>query len=673
LYARADDPVMSESDEPAWLRAEREFRDELPECGTIPELFEASVARHTDVPAQQYKGGWATRSLVRGNVVPAAPDGDFAALSYGELREIVRNLAAGFRELGFGDGDRVAIFANTRMEWAQADLALLAAGCVVTTVYTESSPRQVRYLLDDPGASAVVVENERLLERVLEVEDDLSIEHVVLVDEPEGEYDREDLLTLADVYELGREAYDYETYRGWLDARDPDDLASIIYTSGTTGDPKGVRLTHRNFRTNVRQVRRRLGPRPDKGPDLATIEPGVTVLSFLPLAHVFERVVEHFTTLATGMTIAYAEHPDVLAEDLRLVSPAAAVCVPRVYERIYDRMRDRASGSAPRERIFEWAADVAREYATRDAPGPVLRAKHAVADRLVYRAVRDSLGGEVDFMISGGGSLNPDLARLFLGMGITVIEGYGLTETSPVLTVNPPEDIRPGTLGYPVVGVETRIDESVVDAGAFEASDVGSLGPVGELLVRGDNVTGGYWNRPEATAEAFTDGWFRTGDIVEETHDGFLIFRERRKELLVLSTAKNVAPGPIEDHFATDDRVSQAMVVGDGRKFVAALIVPDFERLRRWAEREGVDLPADREALCADSRVREWVDESVRRINADLEGVEQVKRFALVPEEWTAQNDMLTPSMKKKRRHISAEYEDLLEELYADAEAHPSG
>jgi long-chain acyl-CoA synthetase len=659
---------MSGSDEPAWLRAEREFHDDV--VGeTVAELFEASAARHADSAAQQYKGGWATRSLVSADVVPAAPEGDFATLSYEDLRTLVRHLAAGFRALGLGPDDRVAIFANTRMEWAQVDFALLAAGCVVTTVYTESSPSQVRYLVDDPGASAVVVENERLLERVREVEDDLSLDHVVLVDEPVEGGGHADVLTLADVHELGTDRYDHETYRGWLAERVPEDLASLIYTSGTTGTPKGVRLTHRNFLANVCQVRRRLAPRPDKDPAVPTIDPATTALSFLPLAHVFERLAGHFLLFASGVTVAYAESPDTLAADLQLVEPNVVASVPRVYERVYDRMRGRASGSALRERIFEWAVDVAREFAADDDPGPVLRARHAVADRLVYSTVRDLLGGDVEFMVSGGGSLSPELTRLFLGMGITVVEGYGLTETAPVLSVNPLEDIRPGTLGHPVVGVETRIDESVVDAEALTAEHpgaVGSVGPVGELLVRGENVTEGYWDRPRATDAAFVDGWFRTGDIVEETPDGFLIFRERRRELLVLSTGKNVAPGPIESRFRTDDRVAQAMVVGDGRRFVGALIVPNFERLRRWADSEGIDLPADRETLCEDDRVREWVAESVRQVNAEVGRVGQIKRFALVPDEWTPENDMLTPSMKKKRRHIAAEYDHRIEALYAE-------
>jgi long-chain acyl-CoA synthetase len=650
--------------EPAWLRAEREYRDELPDRCTVPELFEDSAARHLDRPAQHYKGGVYDRSLAAEGVVQAADTGEFASLSYGEMRDVVRKLATGFRELGLEADDRVGIYANTRMEWAQTDFAALAAGCVVTTVYTESSPAQLRYLLADPEAKAVVVENESLLDTLLEVEEDLDLDHIVLVDEPARGYDREDVHTLGEVHELGAAAYDAETYREWVDERDPEDLASLVYTSGTTGDPKGVKLSHHNFRTNVRQVHRRFCPRPDKPPEMPTLDEETRAISFLPLAHVFERLSGHFALFSVGASVGYAENPDTLTEDFPKLAPTTAGSVPRVYERIYEAIREQAGESDAKARIFEWAAGVARQYADADSPGPLLRLKHGVADRLVYSTVRERLGGNIDFLVSGGGSLSPDLIRLFLGMGITVVEGYGLTETSPVVSTNPLEDIRPGTLGPPVVGVETRIDESVVPQEEFEAA-----GQVGELLVRGDNVTEGYWEKPGATEQAFTDGWFRTGDIVAESPDGYLTFRERLKQLLVLSTGKNVAPGPIEDRFATSERIDQIMLVGDGRKYVAALIVPNFGQLRAWAAEEGVSLPDDEEALCEDDRVREWVREALAAVNADLSPHESVERFELVTEEWTAENGLLTPSMKKKRREITDAYEEKVDQLYAEEAA----
>ncbi|MFC6835936.1 AMP-dependent synthetase/ligase [Halomarina ordinaria] len=639
--------------------AEARYEDEVIGDDTIPNLFEASARRNANRPAQRYKGGVYERSLVASGVVEAAPAGDYATLTYREMRDVVRHLAAGFRDLGVETGDRVGILANTRMEWAQSDFALLAAGGVVTTVYVESTPEQVRYLLSDPGASGVVVENADLLE----VEDDLDLSFVVVLDEVEGYDDREDVHTLGEVHERGREAFDEEAYRSWLDARDLDDLASLIYTSGTTGEPKGVQLTHGNFRANVNQVRRRFGPRPDRPPEVPTIDSDSTTLSFLPLAHVFERTAGHFVPFASGTCVAYAESTDTVADDIALVKPTGATSVPRIYERIFRGMREQASESDAKARIFEWAVGVARQRAQTDDPGLALRAQHALADRLVYSTVRENLGGEIELFISGGGSLSKDLARLFIGMGLTVCEGYGLTETAPVVSCNPPEDIRAGTLGPALTDIEVRIDGEAVPEEQRAQTVAG--GEVGELLVRGPNVTDGYWNRPEETEAAFTeDGFFRTGDIVERTDDDYLVFLDRLKQLIVLSTGKNVAPGPIEDRFATVERVEQVMLLGDDRKFVGALVVPNVEAVRSWAEREGVDLPADREALCDDERVRAYVGEAIERVNEGLGKAERIKQFELVPEEWTPENDLLTPSLKLKRRNIRARYADRVEAVY---------
>ncbi|WP_273835739.1 long-chain fatty acid--CoA ligase [Halococcus sp. PRR34] len=642
----------------AWQDAEASFESDVLGETTVPKMFEASTRRNAELVAQRYKGGIYDRSLA-GPVLPTAPDGEYASLSYARMRRSVRRLAAGFRDLGVEAGDRVGIFANTRMEWAQTDFALLAAGGVVTTVYTGSSPDQVEYLLDDPGATGVVVENEELLERVLAVEDELDLEFVVSMDEIDGYGDRDDVLTLAQVHERGVGAFDADAYEGWLDDRAPDDLASLIYTSGTTGQPKGVQLTHRNFKSNVDQVYRRFGPRPDKG-DTPAIDTDSEAISFLPLAHVFERLSGHFLMFAAGATVGYAESPDTLQEDFGLLQPTTGASVPRVYEKLYDAIRDQAAESAVRERIFEWAVEIGRTYQTADSPGIGLRAKRAVADRLVFGQVREALGGNVEFLISGGGSLSPDLAELFHGMGVPILEGYGLTETAPVVSVNPPEEPEVGTIGPPVHDEEVRIDSTVV------ADDLAakSGGEVGELLVRGPNVTDGYWNRPEETEDAFSEGWFRTGDVVEQQPDGYITFRERSKQLLVLSTGKNVAPGPIEDSFAQHSAVEQCMAVGDGEKFVGALIVPNEAHVREWAADEGIDLPDDSQALCEDARVQEYVQETVTTVNEDFEAHEKIKKFALVPEEFTEDNDLLTPTMKKKRRNVLDRYADEIERLY---------
>jgi len=686
-----------------WREAEREFADDVVARETLPRMFERSAERNADRLAQRYKGGIHDRSLVSAGVLPPASEGEYADVTYAEMRAIVRRLATGFRELGVDGGARVALYAQTRMEWAQTDFAALAAGATVTTVYASSSPSQVRYLIEDPGATVVVAENRELLDEVLGVAADLDheLDAVVTFDDVDAEelsfgdasLSAADVYTLGEVHALGDDAFDEDAYRSWIDAVELDDLASLIYTSGTTGRPKGVRLTHANFRENVNQCYRRFADRPERDGDVPGISADSTTLSFLPLAHVFERMAGHYMMFAAGATVGYAESPDTLREDFGLVRPTTTTSVPRVYEKLYDAIREQASESPVKERIFEWAVGVGQTHHEADDPGAVLDAKRRVADRLVFSSVREALGGEVDFFISGGGSLSAELCALYHAMDLPILEGYGLTETSPVISVNPPEEPKVGTIGPPVVDTEIAIDDTVVGE---EVADL--AGDVGELLVRGPQVTDGYWNRPDATAEAFVEAeklsedvvtvgtppgdrigtgdaepdsdaaaaepWFRTGDIVHLRPDGYVAFRERAKQLLVLSTGKNVAPGPIEDRFAANEFVEQCVVVGDGRKFVSALIVPNFEKVAAWADTRGIDLPDDHKGICRDDRVRERLQEEVDRVNEGFESYEQIKQFRLVEEEFSEENDLLTPTMKKKRRNILDRFADEVEMIY---------
>ena len=684
-----------------WQQAEREFTDDAVARETLPRAFERSAERNADRLAQRYKGGIHDRSLVTEGVLPPASPGEYADVTYAEMREIVRNLAAGLREVGVDDDTRLALYAQTRMEWAQTDFAALAAGAVVTTVYASSSPDQLRYLLEDPEATVVVAENRELLDEVLSVADDLDhgLDAVVTFDDVDtsdlsvggsgGDAGvtslADDVFTLGEVHELGAEAFDRDAYESWIDGSELDDLASLIYTSGTTGQPKGVRLTHANFRDNVAQCYRRFADRPDRDSETPGISAESTTLSFLPLAHVFERMAGHYLMFTTGATVGYAESPDTLREDFGLVRPTITTSVPRVYEKLYDAIREQASESPVKERIFEWAVEVGKTHHETDDPGLLLDAKRSVADKLVFSSVREAIGGNVDFFISGGGSLSAELCALYHAMDLPILEGYGLTETSPVISVNPPEAPKVGTIGPPVVDTEIAIDGTV--AGEEVA---GIDGDVGELLVRGPQVSDGYWNNPEATAEAFTeadrlpdgvvvagtppeerggepdDPWFRTGDIVQLRPDGYIAFRERAKQLLVLSTGKNVAPGPIEDRFAANEFVEQCVVLGDARKFVSALIVPNFERVDAWAETRGIDLPEDRAAVCRDENVRERIQREVDRVNEEFESYEQIKRFRLVPEEFSTENDLLTPTMKKKRRNILDRFGDEVEMIYEE-------
>jgi long-chain acyl-CoA synthetase len=654
-----------------WHEAERAHDGEHVRMETLAEMFDRSASRNPDDSAQLYKGGVYDRALANTDAVAAAPDGEYAALSYGEMHDVVRYLAAGFRELGLEAGQRVGLFADTRMEWAQCDLGLLSAGAVVTTVYKSSSPAQVQYLLSDAGANGVVVENQDALDRVLQVSDALDLRFVVSIDDLPAEYDdTEGVHTLDEVYERGRAAFDETAYGSWLDDRDPDDLATLIYTSGTTGQPKGVKLTHRNFRANINQMVTRYGPRPDKDDSVAHVHEDSVTLSFLPLAHVLERHAGHFFMYNLGACVGFAESPDTLKEDFPKVEPTVANSVPRVFEKLYDGIREQASESPLKQRIFEWATDVSRDVYEADRPGAGLRFKHWLADRLVFQQIKQGLGGNVEVLLSGGGTLSDELCTLYHGMGLEIMEAYGLTETAPGVAANPAEAPKIGTIGPPVVDVETTIDRSVIPEEEFDDA----LGVTGELLVRGPNVTDGYWNKPDATASAFSEAedggedWFRTGDIVTERPDDYLVFRERAKQILVLSTGKNVAPAPIEDSFASSEVVEQCMVVGDQRKFVSALLVVSPDGVRDVARRQGVPVPDDPEEMVEDDAVRAIVGDAVDEVNERFEHHETIKSFRLVAEEFTEDNDLLTPTLKKKRRNIHERYADLIEDVYAEAE-----
>ena len=656
-------PLMS------WQEAEREYTDGVIGETTIPRLFFDAAERYEDIACQMYKGGVYDRSLVAGGVVDAAPDGEYAELSFPDVADIVRNVAGGFRALGVEPDDRVSIYADTRMEWAHADIALLSAEAVVTTVYTESSPEQVKYLLNDPSSRGVVVEDEQLLTTLADIESETDIEFVVLIDEPENEWALEaDVYTLAEIHDIGEEEYTAGDVEEWVDSRDWTDLASLVYTSGTTGDPKGVKLTHRNWRTCLNQVRRRIGPRPDKPDDVPALKAGKRAISFLPLAHAFERA-NHFQNFGSGVTMGYAESTDTIGDDIQQIEPEFAAAVPRVYERIYNGIREQASESDTKKRIFEWSVEVAQAYDKAENPGIVLNAKLALADRLVFSTVRDALGGNIEMFISGGGSLSEELARLYRAMGVTIIEGYGLTETAPGVSFNPPEDIRVGTMGPPLSEVDITLDETVVS----EETRNEVPGDVGELLVKGPNVFEGYWEKPDKTERAFDGDWFRTGDIVSKGAADYLRFVDRRKNLLVLDTGKNVAPEPIEDEFSTSARVDQIMLLGDNRKFVAALIAPNVDELHAWAEEEGIEVPEDPHAAVTDDHVREWIGEEVDRVNETLAKHEQIKEFRLVSTEWTPDNDLLTPSMKKKRRNIRDAFRTEIEDIYSEPDQEPQG
>lgn len=634
-----------------WKEAERQYEDEITRVTTIPELFEQSITRYGNKPAHAYKGGIHDRSLAD-TAFPSVEPETYESLGYTEVGDIVRYLASGFAAMDISPGDRVVICADTRIEWALCDFAVQAIGGVVTTAYPGSSSDQLQYLIEDPAAEHVVVGTTSLLSSVVQSGSVSQLQTIVVMDSLDGFQLNSDVdvFSLEGVYETGREEFDPELYEAWIADVDPQDLATIVYTSGTTGQPKGVKLTHRNLCANISQLRKRMADRPDKSPEAPSVTSGMRSLSFLPLAHIFERLSGHFFTFASGVCVHYAESPETLQQNLPAVQPELLTSVPRVYEKLYSSIQEQASPPV-KSRVFEWATDVAKQYQRASSPGVVLRGKYSVAESLVFSDIHDALGGNIELLISGGGTISTELCELYHGMGFNIVEGYGLTEASPVVSVNPPEAVQIGTIGHPLPGVDVSIDTDVVEDGVFDVD-----GAVGDLLVKGENVTSGYWDMPEVTSELFTDGWLRTGDIVHQRPDGYLEFKEREKQMLVLSTGKNVAPAPIEDSFSTSEFVEQCMVVGDSEKMVSALIVPRFEGIVAWAEEAGVDIPSDPVEMCESDAVRNQIQKEVNWVNIGFEPHETIKEFYLISEGFTEENGLLTPSQKKKRQQIVAEY-----------------
>lgn len=575
-------------------------------------------------------------------LVPRA--GAYHAVSTREFAADVERASLGLAGAGIEPGDRVAILSENRYEWAVADLAILTASAVTVPVYPTLTPRQIEYVLRHSGARALFVSDRRQLETIAGLEPPASrIETVVVFDPiPPGAPNVEHLpleTLLARGEERRRSAPGEHRERA---ARvGPDDLATIVYTSGTSGTPKGVMLTHRNIVSNAEACLERLS---------VTAED--ICLSFLPLSHVLERTGGQFAMLRAGATIAYTESIGRVLQNLAQVRPTMLIAVPRFYERTVQRIDDKIRSSPPvRRRLFLWArrtglARAGRALAGRRVPWP-LELRYRLADALVFRKVRAQFGGRIRFLVSGGAPLSREIAEFFFALGLPVLEGYGLTETAPVLTVNTLDAPRLGTAGRPLRDVEIAIADD------------------GEILARGPNVMIGYHGDEEATRAVIRDGWLHTGDIGHLDPDGFLVITDRKKDLIVTASGKNVAPQPVETRIKTSSFVAEAVLVGDGRRFIAALLFPDFMALEGWAAEHGIR--ASRAELARDERVRALFQNEIARVNADLAGFEQIRRFALVPDELSVSGGELTPTLKVKRTVIAERYASLIEEMFARA------
>ncbi|HET9039032.1 MAG TPA: long-chain fatty acid--CoA ligase [Gemmatimonadales bacterium] len=568
-------------------------------------------------------------------------DGRWAPLGYTDLAERVHAASIGLRELGVQDGDRLAILSENRPEWAITDYACLAARATDVPIYPTLPARQAEYILRDSGAVGVVVSSMGQLEKVRSIRDRLPALRLVIALDADAR--GPDVLPFDELLACGRSARArHPDWRAHALRASPDDLATIIYTSGTTGDPKGVMLTHGNIASNVTTC---VG--------LFDFGPGDECLSFLPLSHIFERMFGHYSMFHAGVVINYAGSIETVAADMQELRPTMMASVPRLYEKIFSRVLDSVrSSAAPRRRIFGWARRVGEAWVDRILAGqPVpgrLALERRLADRLVFSKLRGRTGGRIRFFISGGAPLSPDIARFFFAAGMPILEGYGLTETSPVMAVNTFGHTRLGTVGRAIPGVDIRI------------------APDGEIVTRGPNVMRGYFGKPEATAAALDeDGWFHTGDIGLLDAEGYLSITDRKKDLIVTAGGKNIAPQPIENLAKSSKFVSNAVMLGDRRPFPIMLVVPNAGPLKAWAARHG--LPADdMELLVRLPEVHTKLEREVRKTLRDLAQFEMPKKFLLLPNDFSVEGGELTPTLKVRRRIVEERHKTAIETLYAE-------
>ena len=571
-------------------------------------------------------------------------DGEWHSMSANEMLTRARHIALGLYSLGVRKDDRVALMSESRAEWTLADQGGIFAGAVVVPIYPTLMPAQAAYILKDSGARVLFISDRGKFEEVASVLNECpKVEHVILLESDKPTETQ--LLTLEQLQDRGSEV---ESQRPELAAElahaaRADDLATIIYTSGTTGEPKGVMLTHANLVSNLI----------DSSNHLEFGEHD-SALSVLPLSHGFEREAMNMY-LHHGMSVYFGESLEKIGVNMREVHPTVFVGVPRIYEKILAKIRERAAANSRLNgAVFSWAVGIGRQYARLASdrrPVPLLLSlKRKVAEVLAFAKWRKAMGGRIRIFVSGGAPLSDDVALAFSGAGMPIVQGYGLTETSPVITTGQLHDNRIGAAGKPIRNVEVRI-----------AAD-------GEIETRGPNVMRGYWNKPEETRAVFTDdGWFKTGDIGKLDADGYLIITDRKKELLKTSGGKYIAPQPIEQMIKGSRFVNQVVVIGNGRKFPAALIVPDWEHLESYAKLKSLDLK-EKEDFCRHPRIIDLFGRQIAERTQTLAQFEKIKRLALLSHELTVETGELTPTLKVKRRVVDEKYRELIDRLYSEAE-----
>jgi long-chain acyl-CoA synthetase len=584
---------------------------------TIPRQFLACVESFHRPDAFRYK-----------------QNGAWVDVAHRDVLERVHALALGLRDLKLAKTDRVALLSENRLEWAIADLGIQFAGGVTVPIYPTLIPSQVEYILRDADIRIAFVSSQAQAAKIAALRSQLPIlERVIAFDNDaagNGVESFEQVLTRGRALTSSTSATDMAAEMA------PTDWASIVYTSGTTGEPKGVILTHRNFMSNVRMCL-----------DAFAIGPKDVYLSVLPLSHVFERTVS-YTMMTAGAPIAYSESIETAMTNLKEIRPTVVCFVPRIYEKFYDAIHHMVEGSSSvRRGLFNWGVKVGT--AAVNAKGrrwnPFLRLQHRIALVIVFKRIRDRVGGRVRFFISGSAPLARDIIEFFHAAGLPVLEGYGLTETAPVATVNTLEHFRFGTVGRPLKGMEVRIESD------------------GEIVLRGDNVMQGYLKKADDTAAVLKNGWFYTGDIGELDAEGYLRITDRKKDLIATAGGKKVAPQPIESLLKHNPMIAEAVMVGNGRPYITMLIVPNYPRLDVWATHGGVDA-ADRDALIASPEVKKLYQGIVDTANSTLAQYERIKSFTLLEDELTTASGALTPTLKVRRKIVEEKFREKIDAMY---------
>jgi long-chain acyl-CoA synthetase len=570
-------------------------------------------------------------------------DKEYRGIRFSELRRNVELFSLGLASLGLMKDDKVAIISENRPEWLISDMAIVSLGAVDVPIYPTLTAKQIEFIFNDAKVKMAIVSNQSQLNKVLKIRDAVkSLKKIIVMTVKEG-VENGNNIGFPKVYELGSE-FEKENrnfFSAALRKIKPDDLLTIIYTSGTTGNPKGVMLTHNNLVSNILA-----------SATVIPIGPDDTLLSFLPLCHSFERMAGYYTAFACGATVAYAESPETVRDNLLEIHPTIVTTVPRLFERIQSRLQKQIDNSSPvSKKIFYWAVEVGRKYAAARKKGvvsPVLKTQHAIADKLVFQKLRERTGGRMKFFVSGGAALPRALGEFFESVGITIIEGYGLTETSPVLSANRLDDYEFGTVGKPIPGVSIKI-----------AAD-------GEILAKGPNIMRGYFNNKEATEEVIDrDGWFHTGDIGVFNARGMLVITDRKKHLFVSSGGKNIAPQPIENLFLQSKYIDQFVLIGDRRMFLTALIVPDFDALQEYADRNKIPYSNPAE-LSGIPEIHSLIEKDIQTLQKDLANFERVRKFALLDHPFSIEDGEITPTLKIKRKVVEHRYSHVIEKMYKD-------